>query len=102
MSEQKVYNCDCCGSELLASYDSDSYDPDRDRIKMPVGLLSGPSGGSSTIDRYSIDLCQRCLAKAVNDFLNNRSSFEYNDAIKYILNSPKKFFVLNIKEVPLV
>jgi len=95
MSEQKIYNCDCCEADLPVS-----YDPDKDRIHVPVGLISDPAGGASTTDNYSMDLCQRCLAKAVGNFLNNRTSFVYNDRIKYYLNEYKKF-ILDIKNMTL-
>lgn len=91
MSEKKVYHCDACGSELLGD-----YDPQPQRIYIPVGLESDPAGGSSTTDSRPIDLCQCCLAIAVNNFLQKRCSFGYNTEIFRVLIS-NKIFTLNIK-----
>ena len=95
MSEQKFYNCDACGSEL------ENYSPLDQRIHLPVGLNSDPAGGASTWDSRLIDLCQWCLAKAVNEFVQKKCSFEYNLAIMDRLTSVKHKFTLNIENMDL-
>ena len=98
MSEKTIYSCDACGAELG---DYGDYDPLEQRIHLPVGLDSDPAGGASTTDYRRIDLCQLCLAKAVNEILNKRCSWEYNLAIMDRLTSVKHKFTLNIENMDL-